>query len=273
MSSISELIDVVDELNKSCPWTLSMSSKKMLKFVEEEVCEVRDEIDAILKRRKTSSGDVATPLESELGDLLFDALMLVSICSREYPSQVRDGGRRIWSYAARKIKSRTPYMKKWRTDESCVAKNKEDAERMWIAAKKREKRKKKKNAFDVMMRASRRAKFITEDDTTPPPQTENDMLKITKQNNNKDSSFIVDARPQTEEARERCRNMNRHIENFFKSTKKTRRTFLAYDERMLNHKPAVERRHPEIPERVAVIWKSLEKYVEQCEIIKTSTST
>ena len=278
-SSTNELIDVVNELNKSCPWTLSVSSKKMLKYVEEEIREIREEMDSPTQKSSVHNNDKdeATPLESELGDLLFNALMLVSVCSREYPGQVRDGGNRIWSYAARKIKSRTPYMKKWRKDESCVAKTKEEAEKMWMAAKKREKRK-TKNAFDIMMRASKKGNFTTttnDNDTSPPPPPQAPTpTKITKQNNNKDSSFIVDARPQTEEARERCRNMNRHIQNFFKSTKKAKkRTFLAYDERMLNHKPPVARRHPEVPERVAMIWKSLEKYVDQCEIIKTSTST
>ena len=148
---------------------------------------------------------------------------------------------------------------------------------MWDTKKQEKKKKKKKKKSVRYHDASfKKGNFTTttdNNDTSPPPQAPT-TTTIIKQNNNKNSSFIIDARPQTEEARERCRNMNRHIQNFFKSTKKAKkRTFLAYDERMLNHKPPVARRHPEVPERVAMIWKSLEKYVDQCEIIKTSTST
>jgi len=72
-SSSNELIDVVNELNKSCPWTLSVSSKKMLKYVEEEIREIREEMDSPTQKSSTKK-DEAAPLESELGDLLFNQL-------------------------------------------------------------------------------------------------------------------------------------------------------------------------------------------------------
>ena len=281
----NELIDVVKELNRSCPWTLSVSPSQMLEYAKTEIQEIRDEIETLKlerpKKSKTNENKDATPLESELGDLLFDALMLVSICEREYPSEVR-GFERVWSQAARKIKSRTPYMKKWREDDSCVAKTKEDAERIWLKKKRQEK--KTKNAFHIMMKASRRKKTstnVTHSACTPTNDNEKNSTDISiikkdfpsssSSSSSPSSSYVVDARPSTREAQERCRNMNRNIQNFFSSVKrKKRKTFLAYDKRTLLHKPSAGHRHPEVPDRVAVIWKSLESYIPKCELV-TST--
>ena len=72
-------------------------------------------------------------LQSELGDVLFDALMLNSICARDFGFDPAES----WQAATAKVERRTPYMKEW-GEKGVSAETSEEAEELWRAAKKEE---------------------------------------------------------------------------------------------------------------------------------------
>ena len=76
---ISDLEFIVTELNKYCPWTRSQSAKKLCKFTIDEVNEIIEELD--IMQNDDQSENSLKDLESEIGDLFFDALMVVNVFS------------------------------------------------------------------------------------------------------------------------------------------------------------------------------------------------
>lgn len=87
------LCNVVSCLGQSCPWTKSISSKEMLKWLRSELDELEKELEVLdsIKSRKVNGGDgdeslisqrLIQSLSSEMGDILFDALMLDMIVQR-----------------------------------------------------------------------------------------------------------------------------------------------------------------------------------------------
>ena len=129
----SRLDAVVSELNKSCPWTLSLTPQKMTTFLKSECGELQRELN-----RPHSSNDSSnelppnlTSIKSEVGDILFDALMLNTICSRHYsysPSECFD-------VASAKVERRTSYML-WGDGEG--GETVDDCERIWREGKREE---------------------------------------------------------------------------------------------------------------------------------------
>eukprot|EP00591_Stephanopyxis_turris_P012044 CAMPEP_0195518654 /NCGR_PEP_ID=MMETSP0794_2-20130614/13431_1 /TAXON_ID=515487 /ORGANISM="Stephanopyxis turris, Strain CCMP 815" /LENGTH=209 /DNA_ID=CAMNT_0040647669 /DNA_START=153 /DNA_END=782 /DNA_ORIENTATION=+ len=165
------LFYVVDKLGLSCPWTKSVDSTSMLDWLGGEVEELRKEISLLrLLSPAAAAGEVSMvssprrisgmkiggighplvandaehedaevrntrkALVSELGDVLFDAIMLEMMCRRDFnlnPSEA-------WDAAAEKVERRTPYMKDW--GDGSEAKTSAEAELMWQAAKLEEKK-------------------------------------------------------------------------------------------------------------------------------------
>lgn len=91
-----------------------------------EVHELREE----LSRAKISREAII----SELGDILFDTLMLEMLLRKEMNFGVNEA----WEAAARKVERRTPYMKPW-GDGSILAETMEEAEAIWKSVKRKEK--------------------------------------------------------------------------------------------------------------------------------------
>jgi len=81
------LYNVVSCLGKSCPWTQSITSNQMLGYLESEVHELHEEI-SILKSSVVigdpAAGSIVSKdaMVSELGDILFDVLMLEMMMRR-----------------------------------------------------------------------------------------------------------------------------------------------------------------------------------------------
>ena len=71
--SVSSLASRVAALGRDCPWTASQTPHSVLSFLREEVTETEDAL---------SMGDSAA-IASELGDLLFNVLLAIEVCSRE----------------------------------------------------------------------------------------------------------------------------------------------------------------------------------------------
>jgi NTP pyrophosphatase (non-canonical NTP hydrolase) len=71
---------------------------------------------------------------SELGDILFDALMLEMILRKQYDFGVNEA----WDTVATKVERRTPYMKEW-GDGVTSAETVEEAEAIWQNVKKKQK--------------------------------------------------------------------------------------------------------------------------------------
>jgi NTP pyrophosphatase (non-canonical NTP hydrolase) len=123
----ARLLSVVEELSQSCPWTKSITCRDMVTWLRSECAEVKE----ALQDAKTSPAALQH-LTAEIGDVLFDALMLHVVFLREFgvPYSL------AWDVAARKIEGRTPYMAAW--GDGSVAATAAEAELLWQAAKKKE---------------------------------------------------------------------------------------------------------------------------------------
>ena len=154
-----DLYNVVQCLGESCPWTASVSPKSMLKALNSEICELYDEIDyQTQQKEKHQQGSLffnnnsssvnngkfqlrhrKDELIDEIGDILFDALMIELVCRREY----NIGPNAAWDAAITKIKRRTPYMKQWNNGLDITASTVEDCEAIWKDIKAKEPKKEK----------------------------------------------------------------------------------------------------------------------------------
>ena len=83
------LCNVVSCLAEECPWTKTMQSHDMLNFLSSEVKELQEEIEGLAAEQKDNAiedllptDDRKTAIISELGDLLFDVLMLEMMMRR-----------------------------------------------------------------------------------------------------------------------------------------------------------------------------------------------
>jgi len=116
----------------------------MLVYLESEVHELQEEIismhsvrdgsDASSGRKHPSYSDRKKAMIAELGDVLFDVLMLEMMMRREYEFGIDEA----WQVASEKVERRTPYMQEWGNGIS-VAKNTEEAEEIWQSVKRQEK--------------------------------------------------------------------------------------------------------------------------------------
>ena len=86
------LYNLVTCLGNSCPWTATVKSTEMLVYLESEVHELQEEIismhsvrdgsDASSGRKHPSYSDRKKAMIAELGDVLFDVLMLEMMMRR-----------------------------------------------------------------------------------------------------------------------------------------------------------------------------------------------
>ena len=142
---------IVECLSQSCPWTKSITAKQMISWLKSEVLELEEELNLWEKEKDQSSSSSKrimsrrqNELVSEMGDILFDVLMLEMILRRDYYSSDRIDKEEeqqnvdAWLSACEKIERRTPYMKEW-GDGISVATTVEEANVLWQAAKKKEK--------------------------------------------------------------------------------------------------------------------------------------
>ena len=146
------LLDVVARLlappgppAHGCPWSAGVDARAMLAWLASETDEISEALDDCDAANADADADAAAAaaagaaraaLCSELGDLLFDALMLCGMVRRDFgPSP---GGVTPWAAAAEKIKRRTPYMTRWGPP-GVTASTSAEAEVLWQAAKRREK--------------------------------------------------------------------------------------------------------------------------------------
>jgi NTP pyrophosphatase (non-canonical NTP hydrolase) len=121
------------EVNQGgCPWTAATSTREMIGWLESECAEIREALDAV-----DDSSDDATKAHAadELGDMLFDALMVVAAAERDYGI---GGTGEPWRRSVAKIRRRTPYMAAW-GDGVSQATTAAEATEHWQAAKTREK--------------------------------------------------------------------------------------------------------------------------------------
>jgi NTP pyrophosphatase (non-canonical NTP hydrolase) len=114
-----------------CPWILKKNPEDYLKFV----CAESEE--ALVEIVEYDVGEVeydAGPLVSELGDVLYVALVTVAKASKTYGFDPQE----VYDSAVEKIRGRTPYMAEWGDGES-FAETCEQAEALWQARKKAQK--------------------------------------------------------------------------------------------------------------------------------------
>jgi len=110
----------------------------MMRWLQSEVAELQDEMDLLCKQNDKNESQATDALISELGDILFDCLMLEASIRRDYGLGINSA----WDAASSKVERRTPYMTQW-GDGKSIATTVEDAERIWQDVKQQEKLEKK----------------------------------------------------------------------------------------------------------------------------------
>ena len=131
VGEVEQLLRVVNALTTcpsegGCPWTAEQDAMGIIEHAKGELDEVREEI--IL-------GDDAEhkALESELGDLLFNAILLIKLCERDgLGGATLEGAAQS---AQAKLRRRAPFI----FGEGERPKTPEEANAIWKAAKKQEK--------------------------------------------------------------------------------------------------------------------------------------
>lgn len=126
------LFAVVAELMRKCPWTAAMDAPTMLSWMRSELDEVQVALEQLRHEGARDAKGAREALISELGDVLFDALMLNALAARDLALDPDAA----WSAAATKVERRTPYMELW--GDGSVARTAQEASAMWLAAKIRE---------------------------------------------------------------------------------------------------------------------------------------
>mmetsp|Transcript_41869 Transcript_41869/g.99386 ORF Transcript_41869/g.99386 Transcript_41869/m.99386 type:complete len:279 (-) Transcript_41869:160-996(-) len=131
---VGQLMDVVDSLascpeDGGCPWTAEQGALDVLVHAVSELEEIRDEL-------LLGPASDHNALQSELGDLLFNTLLLIKVCERD-----QLGGTTLSAaarFATAKVRRRAPFVF---ADDPSMARplTPEDASAMWKQVKKKEK--------------------------------------------------------------------------------------------------------------------------------------
>ena len=121
-TDLAALASHVDRLGVVCPWTRQQKASDMMYYLRSEILEVEKEL-----RQDTVDGEA---LSKELGDVLFDALMLIEVAKRDHPKVSLDA---CTASACAKLRRRCPYI----FDGPSVS-TIEEAEAGWQAAKRAE---------------------------------------------------------------------------------------------------------------------------------------
>ena len=131
VNEVEHLLRVVNALTScptegGCPWTAEQDAMGIINHAKGELDEIAEEI--VL-------GDAAEQkaLESELGDLLFNTLLLIKLCERDGLGGATLEGAAV--SARKKLRRRAPFI----FGEGTQPQTPEEANAIWRAAKKREK--------------------------------------------------------------------------------------------------------------------------------------
>lgn len=133
--SLTTISGMVQALGHGCPWTKAQRCEDMMFWMRKELIEVEE----VLRAADGAGGNPVKPVDGnelikELGDVLFDALMMIQCAKAQFPGS----GVSVEACAASacvKIKRRCPYIfDKEHEGATTVA----DAERAWQAAKQKE---------------------------------------------------------------------------------------------------------------------------------------
>mmetsp|Transcript_30808 Transcript_30808/g.35566 ORF Transcript_30808/g.35566 Transcript_30808/m.35566 type:complete len:229 (+) Transcript_30808:121-807(+) len=167
------LYNVVSCLSKNCPWTISQTSNKMIEYLESEVKELKNELlpvesvkEASMKEEKNAILSVkgnSRAIVSELGDVIFDVLMLEMMLQREYGFDAEEA----WQVASEKVERRTPYVREW-GDGVTAPTTIEDTKKIWQEVKKRE-----KDHLETKKQVTENVKILEKDDESNKRTTQN----------------------------------------------------------------------------------------------------
>lgn len=114
-----------------CPWTRSQDAQTLCDWLGSEASEVSEAI-RLLESGSLRPSDAKEKLAAELGDLIFDALMVLHAAERDYGVTVQEACAR----AVSKVRKRTPYMA-WGPP-GATATSAAECEALWMAAKREE---------------------------------------------------------------------------------------------------------------------------------------
>lgn len=157
----ARLISVVAELQQSCPWTATLDGHTMVTWLRSELHEVETAMEVARCAMREASGAQESSrreLVAEVGDVLFDALMLQAVMAREFSFDPSEA----WTSAAAKVERRTPYVELW--GDGSVARTALEATDLWKREKLRETsdvvRSDADEASDGMSASSQRATVV-----------------------------------------------------------------------------------------------------------------
>jgi XTP/dITP diphosphohydrolase len=94
---VDELADIVTRLGEECPWTQVQEVGDVIGYTQAELLEAQQAVGAA----------EADELVDELGDVLFNTLLLIEVARRERPQVSLD---MCAEAAVRKLRRRTPYL-------------------------------------------------------------------------------------------------------------------------------------------------------------------
>lgn len=125
----AELRRAVTRLVAVCPWTARQSVATLAEYVKEEADELAAEV-----RSAGAAGSSAGRVEAELGDLLFDVLLLAAVAERDVDGVAEGVVGRAAASALAKLGRRAPYA----FDGTEPPEDEAAAQELWLAAKAQE---------------------------------------------------------------------------------------------------------------------------------------
>jgi NTP pyrophosphatase (non-canonical NTP hydrolase) len=129
--NVLRLWRICESLRDRDPWTKKQTVATMIAYSREEASEVEAELPGLT--RVGNSIDQLNGIEGELGDLLFDALLILQVAKRQYNV---DPGRVVAGIEA-KLRRRCPYM--FDDFDGDVPADEESAKQLWQQQKANEK--------------------------------------------------------------------------------------------------------------------------------------
>ena len=124
---------VVLELQRSCAWTQQMTPIQLTEFLLGECKELLHELAKPQSKPQNKSSIQA--IKSEVGDCLFDALMLNACCAVKFKYDLSE----CFEIASEKVTRRTPYIELWGpSDGPKAASTSRECEAIWQNEKQKE---------------------------------------------------------------------------------------------------------------------------------------
>ena len=117
--SLVQLAELVSRLGVECPWTKAQGTQDMLFYTRKECLEVEE----CFRAKELDK----THLTKELGDVLFDVLMMIEVTHREHREVTVQA---CAASACQKLRKRSPYL-----FGGAAVKTLEEAEQAWQAGK------------------------------------------------------------------------------------------------------------------------------------------